>query len=419
MKRILVVEDSHFFGLMMKKTLQKEMAYDVTWAQSLSEAIKALDETGNDFFAAILDFDLPDAHQGEIIDEVISRGIPTIVYTASMSADVRSFVWSRKVLDYATKDNPQSISQIVSLLKRIEKNVNIEVMVVDDSTSSRKMLTDLLKVHHYQTLSASDGKEALDLLAEHPDTKLVITDFNMPNIDGIQLTHGIRQDYSKDELAIIGISSEGDNLLAASFLKSGANDFIIKQSFLTEEFYCRVTRSVENLERIHLIKEASIKDYLTGLDNRRHFFDVGKKLFANAMRENLGLVCAMIDIDHFKAVNDTYGHEVGDLTLQHVSTILKHRLRQTDMVARMGGEEFCVLAVNMGHDNTRPVFDQLRTMVAESALDIGNGQEIRVTVSIGVAMELADSLEEMVNHADALLYQAKESGRNRVITSNE
>ncbi len=419
MKRILVAEDSHFFGLMTKKTLQKEMSYDVTWVQSMSEAVKALDDADNGFFAAILDFDLPDAHRGEIIDEVVNRGIPVIVYTASINAEVRDYVWARKVLDYATKDNPQSISQIIALLRRIEKNVGIKVMVVDDSAFYRKLLTDLLKVHHYQTLSACDGKEALDLLAEHPDTRLVLTDFNMPNMDGIQLTHGIRNDYSKDELAIIGISSEGDSILAASFLKSGANDFIIKQSFLAEEFYCRVTRSVENLERIHLIREASIKDYLTGLDNRRHFFDVGKKLFANAIRENLGLVCGMIDIDHFKAVNDTYGHEVGDLTLQHVSTILKRRLRETDIVARIGGEEFCVLAVNMGVDNIRPVFDQLRTMVAESALDMGNGKEIRATVSIGVTMELADSLEEMVNHADALLYQAKERGRNRVIISNE
>jgi diguanylate cyclase (GGDEF)-like protein len=205
--------------------------------------------------------------------------------------------------------------------------------------------------------------------------------------------------------------------MAARFLKIGANDFITKQTFLTEEFYCRVTQNIENLERIHLIREASIKDALTGLYNRRYFFETGNKLFANAIRENLTITCGMIDIDHFKNVNDTYGHEAGDKTLVHISSILNHRMRNTDIVARLGGEEFCVLAINMRKEYAKKVFEELRVKVEKSSIEIEDEGKIHITVSMGVVTELADSLEDMVKKADKLLYEAKESGRNRVITS--
>ncbi len=418
METDLIVEDTSFFGLMIKDKLKAETAFEAIWVRSMTEAVAVLDEAGNNFFAAILDFNLPDAPHGEIVDEVVARHIPVIVFTSDLSEEVRELVWSKNVADYALKDDSQSLDYIISMLNRIRKNAGIKVLAVDDSMLFRKILTDLLKIHRYNVLIACNGVEALEVLEKHPDVKLVITDFSMPEMDGFTLTRKIRERYNKNQLAIIGISSEGKNLLAARFIKSGANDFIIKQSFLTEEFYSRVTQNIENLEHIQMLKDASVKDFLTGLYNRRYFFDVGQKLFANAARKNLTLGCAMVDIDHFKKVNDIYGHEAGDLALCHVSSILKNRMRESDIVARVGGEEFCILAVNINAENPGELFEELRRKVAEYPIDIG-GQSIKVAVSIGVATELASSLDDMVCHADKLLYKAKNSGRNQVIISGE
>ncbi|MEE4356011.1 MAG: diguanylate cyclase [Desulfococcaceae bacterium] len=414
METVLIVEDSVFFGFVIQNKLREETRFEMQWVRSMSEAVAALDKTGNNFFAAILDFSLPDAPCGEIIDEVAGRGIPVIVFTSDLSEEVRELVWSKSVADYALKDDSQSLDYIVSMLSRIRKNPGIKILVVDDSVFFRKIISDLLRVHRYQVLNACNGIKALKIIDKHPDIKLVITDFSMPEMDGFTLTTKIRERYSKNELAIIGISSEGKNILAARFIKNGANDFIIKQSFLTEEFYSRVTQNIENLEHIQMLKDSSVKDFLTGLYNRRYFFNAGRKLFANATRDRRNLTCVMLDIDHFKKVNDTYGHEAGDAVLCHVSSILRNRMRETDIVARLGGEEFCILAVNMDKEYSAELFEELRGNIAASPTNI-RGQIIPVTVSMGVTTEPADSLDLMVRNADGLLYRAKNSGRNKVI----
>ena len=415
MKRILVVEDTQLFGGIIEKKLSEETGYKTTWVKSMEQALTVLNETGADFFAAVLDFNLPDAPDGEVIDAVIERGIPGIVFTGNLSEKVRETVWSKNVVDYALKDDPRSLDYIVTMLKRLEKNKHIKVLVVDDTVFFRKILMDLLKVHQYQVFNAANGLEALEVIRQHPDIKLLVTDNNMPKMDGLTLTQKVREEFDREQLAIIGISSEGDNVMAARFIKNGANDFLIKQSFLTEEFYCRVTQNIETLEHIHKVKEAAIKDFLTGLYNRRYFFDTGSKLFAGAMRNQRDLSCCMADIDHFKNVNDTYGHDVGDLALQHVSSILKNRMRETDIVARIGGEEFCILSADMNPKEARSIFEGLRRQIADSSIDIGKDRTIRVTISMGVITVPDSSLEKMVNSADALLYEAKEGGRNRVI----
>ena len=417
MKKILLVEDSNFFGMVTKNKIQTESNFYVVWKKSLSETLEELNRANSNFFAAVLDFNLPDAPHGEVIDHVISKDIPVIVFTGNISEEVREYVWSKKVADYILKHDPNSVDYLIATLKRFETNPDIKILIVDDSPLFRKSISDLLKNHKYTVLTACNGKEALEVLNEHPDIKMVITDFNMPEMDGFVLTQKIREKYSSEDLIIIGISSERDTFMPARFLKYGANDFIVKQSFLTEEFYCRVTQHLDSLERLQAVKKASIKDFLTGLYNRRYFFDFGQKLFASAKRDNLTLACAMIDIDYFKKVNDTYGHNAGDIVLQHVANTLKNRMRGTDIIARLGGEEFCILAVNLKEDDAKKVFEELRQTIESSSIEVDEDQTIKVTISIGVATELTDSLENMVNKADALLYEAKNSGRNKVIVN--
>ena len=264
-------------------------------------------------------------------------------------------------------------------------------------------------------VTARDGEEALQIINKHPDIQLVITDSDLPQMDGFHLCQKVRTKHSQENLAIIGLSSSDNRGLGVRFLKSGANDVMMKDSFQVEEFYSRVNNCVETIDLIAQIREAAIRDFLTGLYNRRHFFDAGEVMLSNSHRDGVNLICAMMDIDFFKKVNDTHGHDVGDVVIQQVSTIIQSKMLETDIVARFGGEEFCVLAADMEISQAEKLFDEIRDQIENTPILFDNGQgSISVTISIGVCTVIADSLEEMTKLSDDLLYDAKEGGRNCV-----
>lgn len=413
MVRILLVDDGKVIPSVLKKKIENELHFTVDWVQSYSKTVTLIEKKESDFLAALVCLYLPDAPDGEIVDYVISKKIPTIVFTGEINEKIREKIWSKKVVDYVFKEGGHNIDYIISLVRRLNLNRFIKILVVDDSRLFRTQICDLLKIHLYNVLEARNGAEALKALGENPDIKMVITDYNMPEMDGSQLTWKIREKFSKQDLAIIGIS--GDNTLSSRFIKIGANDFINKE-FFSEEFYCRITQNIENIEHIAEIRDASNKDYLTGLFNRRYFFDLGSKLFANAKRMNMKILAAMIDIDYFKHVNDKYGHDAGDDVLKAVSDILKFRFRETDIVARFGGEEFCILASNMNDDQIFTIFDNIRKKIESTDINIRNNK-LNITVSIGICNKLPESLNEMIKEADTMLYQAKTAGRNKVLIS--
>jgi diguanylate cyclase (GGDEF)-like protein len=416
MEKVLLVEDSRTFAAVLKKTIEHEFQFSVDWAASYAEAERLLAEPpAQQYFVGLLDLHLPDAMQGEILDLVIAHQIPPIALTGKFGDEIREYIWARKVVDYVLKDSPQSINYIITMVRRLYRNRSIKIMVVEDSSFSRKHLTRLLQVHQYQVFEGKGGDHALTILFEHPDIKLAIIDYQMPDMDGIELTRKIRETFPKDTLAIIGISALGNNVMSAQFIKNGANDFITKP-FVNEEFYCRLTQNIEMIEFMERVKDASHKDYLTELYNRRYFFESGQLLYANAVRRNFSLIVAMLDIDHFKRVNDTYGHKAGDIVLQQVAAILKKRFRKSDIVARFGGEEFCILATNMEQGPSEKIFEDLRTTIAQTDIPVETAN-LHVTVSIGVCTCLQPSLEDMIQEADALLYRAKAQGRNQVLYS--
>jgi diguanylate cyclase (GGDEF)-like protein len=414
-KKVLVAEDSGFFGRMLKKKLEAETGAQVCWAQTMQEACQFIEEQPDGFAAGIVNFHLPDAPGGEIVTKLGERNVPVIVFTSVVNKQIRDRIWEKKVVDYVYKEGAQSLDYLVSLLNRLERNRHIKVMVVDDSDMQRQVMADLLRVHRYQVLEAADGKEALELLAEHPDVKLVVSDFHMPHMDGFELTQSIRKSHSRQDLAIIGISALGDNVMAARFLKCGANDFIIKQHFLTEEFYCRVSQSIENLENIQAIRKAAVTDFLTGVSNRRFLFDHGERIY-NQMRSSCAsLCCAMLDIDHFKKVNDSYGHQAGDMTIKRVAKLLQDQLPESSILARIGGEEFCAL-VPGGKDEVVALFEHIRKAISILPVSLSSDNEsIHITVSVGISSEPGRNLLDMLSRADAYLYQAKKEGRDRVV----
>lgn len=413
MPQVLLLEDNKSTASLLIKKIKSELGFDVSLAHNIAEAVTLLNVAETDFLAVILDINLPEALKSKIIDFAISRNIPPIIFTNEFSDDLRDTIWSKGIVDYVLKESAHNLDYIISILNRINRNKDIKVLVVDESKQSRKYLSALLKVHRFQVFEAYDGKDALKIIGDNPSIKIAITDNNILGMSGVELTKRIRQRYSKDMMSIIGLSERGNNILSVNFIKNGANDFINKP-FLVEEFYSRVSQNIEMIENIERIKDLAHTDYVTGLYNRRYFFDTGKMLHANFRRDNIKVTVAMIEIDNFSNVNDMYGHATGDEVLKQIAHIIEEKFRGSDVVSRFGGEVFGVLATNVKITFVHEVFDSLRSFIDNNDFNI-DGKKIHITVSIGVCSELLDSLDEMIDKAGVMLSQAKHAGQNQIM----
>jgi len=421
---VLIVEDSRSLSKRIATLLTERWGCEVHIAEGLSSARKLLDKHGWDYVSAVCDVNLPDAPNGEIIDLLKQLAIPTIAITKILDDKFRALIVKKGVADYVLKDGDDYCEYITQLVGRIYKNRSIKALIVSDSLSARTILEHMLNTQCLRTLVAADGKAALKLLNEHPDIQLVIVDYpkpdpvitdypvlELPGMDGFLFTQEARKLYGKDRLAIIGISASPDEGVAARLLKYGANEFIFKP-FSYEELSCRIAQNLEMMEQIETIREVANRDYLTGLHNRRFFFERGQEIYHNATQEALPLAIAMIDIDNFKTLNDTYGHDVGDIVLKHCSHLL-HQNFGKELLARLGGEEFAVLICKTSLPDVRARFEKFVRKVAVTPA-VHQDKVIPFTVSAGLNNELGKDLNEMLKFADDRLYRAKDAGRNRV-----
>ena len=245
-KKVLVIEDSQSLNDLISQSISSQLGIEVDSAKSLKEAIELVSPNLHDYFVAIVDLNLPDAENGEVVDAIISLGIRPIILTASLSDNTHDEMLEKPIIDYVIKRNLNEIQYVIDMVKRLNENFDRKVLVVDDSKTSLALIKSLLERHYLTVDTALNGSEAIDLLNKNPGYTLVITDFNMPEMNGAELTAKIRNDYSRNELAIIGISSVGAGPISIQLLKSGANDFIYRP-FLHEEFYCRVNQNIDTV----------------------------------------------------------------------------------------------------------------------------------------------------------------------------
>ena len=201
---------------------------------------------------------------------------------------------------------------------------------------------------------------------------------------------------------------------ATKFLKFGANDYINKP-FNKDEFCHRVNNLAQNLENIKTLTEYANRDFLTRVYNRKYFFEEGENYFKKALKAGEPFALAMIDIDDFKHINDTYGHDIGDKVIRTLAKRLAEKTKGQDLVARFGGEEFCVLLKNIPPLLAERFFRELCRDIAAIRVEADIDHTIGFTVSIGLETTPLESLDEMLKQADNNLYEAKESGKNRVV----
>ena len=408
MDKLLIVEDNKALAKMLSIHISKLSGYEIITAFSMAEALAATQK--EKFLAALLDLNLPDAPNGEIVDEILKRNIPSIVLTGNMDEKTKKLVLQKPIVDYVYKEKIKDIDCIIAKIDRLSKNRTQKVLVVDDSQTVRSEIKSYLTRELYQVFAVGNGEEALGFYKDNPDISLIVTDFNMPRMNGLDLAVELRKTTTKNNLSIIGISSDAET--AVGFLKLGANDFI-KKPFTREEFVCRINNAVEALENIQQISRMTVTDFLTGVSNRRYFFESFAEYYTQATQAGESFALATFDIDDFKAINDTYGHAIGDEAIKKVANVISAKARPSDIVARIGGEEFCLLLKTTGAKEAYDIVEDIRHSVEHLGLATKTRGDITITVSAGLSVRPLDSLEDMLDESDALLYKAKTSGKNR------
>jgi diguanylate cyclase (GGDEF)-like protein len=413
MKKVLIVDYSNIVRKMLQKEFDRLDDVEIVYADSYKATMKILEENHNYIHVALLDINLPDAPNGEVVTLANSYNIPTIVLTSKINDEIEELLNKKDVQSYVLKGTPKSTKLALKSVQRELLNYDSTMLIVDDSKLYRKILSDILKKSNINVLEAENGQEALDLLNKSKEKiSIVFTDFEMPVMDGLKLTIKIRESYDKDQLSIIAISSKEDKGIINKFLKFGANDYITKP-FTKDEVIPRMISNLDLLDLFNKIRNMANKDFLTDAYNRRYFFESGEAIFLKAKRKDRPIAVVMLDIDLFKKINDTNGHDIGDIAIKEIKIILDKNLRVSDLIARFGGEEFCIVLEDISEENTKKLFEKIRKAFEDNVIDVDE-EKIKYTVSFGIAYGVAGSLEDMVKLSDDALYDSKENGRNQV-----
>jgi diguanylate cyclase (GGDEF)-like protein len=413
-QKVILVEDSRMFASILSHRFRSELDLDVTLCTSLKVLKSLIGVDDHGFTLAVVNLNLPDSVYGEALDVTIDHKLPTIVFTAAFDIDMRARLMERSVIDYVVKDNALAVDNLVASMRRTIANSKTRVLVVDAMPVARQTLVDSLRMQQFMVVEAPSGAAAIMALDQYPDIELVIIDHVLPDGNGCELTRQVTHRHNSDRLRVIGLSASDDRLAATAFLKAGATDFL-RRPFVAEELQCRIGRAVDTLSQLKQLRAAAAVDYLTGLYNRRYFFDQGPRIVNDCLRLNTATSVGILDIDHFKRLNDTYGHEIGDQVLKAVAGRLKEFFEGShNLLSRIGGEEFAVLFTAMDSAAATALCDDLRQNLTGLKI-LADDEELSVTVSIGIAaIDGYETFENYLNAADQFLYMAKHKGRNLV-----
>jgi two-component system, cell cycle response regulator len=293
----------------------------------------------------------------------------------------------------------------------------MEILIVEDEPISRRLLEFTLHRWGYEVTATADGNEAWEVLQNPAPPSLVISDWMMPGMDGLELCHHIRSGERPGYTYLIILTARGQKADVIKGLEAGADDYLVKP-FDQEELRCRIKIGERIINLEHRILQLANTDALTGILNRRAFMEKMEIEVERAIRENSPLSLIIADLDHFKQINDRYGHQVGDQVLQQFTQVISALTRPYDFLGRYGGEEFSLGFPGVDDLNVRLATERMRQSV--EALDIPTAdpsQAIRITASFGAASLRRDSretLSSLITRADNALYEAKRAGRNRV-----
>jgi diguanylate cyclase (GGDEF)-like protein len=296
----------------------------------------------------------------------------------------------------------------------------LKILIAEDDAVSRHKLKAFLLKCGDEVVVAKDGLEAGLLLQQEDCPKLAILDWEMPGADGVEVCRQVRQKAAEPYIYILMLTAKDRTEDVIAALEAGADDYlskplvpaVLKARLLTGR---RIVDLQEQLIKAReKLRVEATHDFLTGLWNRPAILEAFQREIGRAAREGGSLAVAVADIDHFKSINDTYGHSAGDAVLCEVTKAMQSSIRSYDMIGRFGGEEFLIVFPRCESANAMKLAERVRQNVAAQSTRIA-GKSISVTVSLGVAVfHGAEDAPGLIPGADAALYQAKHLGRNRV-----
>ena len=349
--------------------------------------------------------------------KVLHQEVPVLTEANDVSRIRKTVVGyaSRLVSELGNKGNAVNQTELAN-------QVRLKILVVDDSPVSRKLVEFTLCHRGYELLFARTGKEAVDAFRKHQPL-LVLMNWTLPDISGEELCYEIRSISEECHTYIIVLTGRTDKNCLVRALAAGADDYITKP-FDAGELLARVSagfRLAELCQRIAkknvLLEELALTDGLTGLPNRRAIENWAQTQLSSAVRHGFSFWVVMADLDHFKHVNDAFGHEAGDAVLKKFAKILRSQLRNGDICGRFGGEEFLIVMTYVNRDDVYKVIDRIRLELQMSPVQLRDSTLV-ATASFGIAgfeqSAGSQALETLQCLADRALYSAKKGGRNRV-----
>jgi len=293
----------------------------------------------------------------------------------------------------------------------------VQILIVDDDAAVRTTMNEYINTAGYKSSTVSCAEEALELL-EKKSFQVVITDIILPAMGGLDLTKIIKKDQDSDVIVMTGYS---DDYSYEEAINIGASDFVIKPVRL-EELMLRLKRVLkereltkERIRMMEKLQKLAVTDGLTKLYNSRSFYSQLETEVDRFNRYKHPLALLLLDLDHFKDYNDTYGHLEGDKVLVRFSQIIKSCLRANDTAYRYGGEEFTVILPETGGEEAGTVAQRIRSALEVERFSPVNGKQVKITISIGVTeYQHKEELSTFIQRADKAMYRSKQKGRNMV-----
>ena len=344
---------------------------------------------------------------------------------AALFARVRSLLRLKMMMDeWRLREATSSQLGLPSRTMTELDTCDATILLVEDNAIDALNVTETLQADRASITRATTGRETLALL-EQGSFDLIICSLNLNQDDALRLTSMLRANEVSRHTPILMVGEDDQTQQLAKALDLGINDYLLKP-IDRNEILARVRTQIRRRRYQDLLREnyeqglsMALTDSLTGAYNRRYLMTHLERVLADPSARNKPLGCQMIDVDLFKPVNDTYGHDAGDEILKAIVQTMRTNVRNVDLVARLGCEEFVIIMPDTQEHFAEQVAERIRDKISDTRVTLKSGAEIAVTVSIGLAMRLPeDTAESLLKAADVALYQAKNGGRNRVVTGN-
>ncbi|MCU8076684.1 diguanylate cyclase [Shewanella sp. SM29] len=410
---IAIIEDDGNVGAMITKQL-REFGFSVQHFLNFTSFLVVQNKTPFDLI--LLDLILPDWTEEDLFEaatEFEKNNTRVFVLSSRGDFDMRLLAIRANVSEYFVKpaESTLLVRKIHQSLKMSEKQP-LKVLLVDDQQSMVDYFSSLLRSHGLMVKGLSSAEQVLPALEQfEPD--LFIFDLYMPEVNGLELAKMIRQLDKYTSSPILVLSSDDTMQNKVSIIQAGSDDLISKQTAPS----LFVAKVISRAQRGHDIRSSASRDSLTGLLNHTQILVAARRCFNVAKRINSQVCIAMFDLDHFKKVNDTYGHSGGDKVLLAFAHLLQQSLRQTDFTGRYGGEEFMLVLPDMQKPLAIAKLNAIRESFSHIVF-VEDGVEFKVTLSGGLAFsDQCEEFQDCLLLADKNLYEAKRLGRNQLVVS--